>query len=219
VVFDEELGFATGAWVAAGCREGSPGKSARKSFAAIAMAGSDDGNRASAAASVDYLEEKVKSVEFHEQAGIGHEWPRELMPYYGWWLDVQEGRFTPGACKAFAWADAGRLGEIAADGTGGKAGAFAYVYDKDATTDADAKELENEVLRDPAVHSRRPPLTPETASGAALEEFRATANENSLPAVIVHDPAGKPKSVVTAPFKAKTLAAALNVVAPSKKPP
>lgn len=219
MVFDPDLGFATGAWVAAGCREGSPEKSARKTFGAIAFAGSEDPNRSAAQATVGYLEDKVKSVEFHEQAGIGHEWPRELMPYFGWWLDVQEGRFTPGACRAFEWDDPVRLTQVVEGGTGVKAGAFAYVYDAAAVDDAAAKELENDLFRDPSVQFFGRQLVALMAQRDVLDGALAAAKVKSVPAVVVFDASGKVKNVLTAPFKAKSLASALKAVAPEKKQP
>ena len=45
----------------------------------------------------------MRSAEVRLQPNLGHKWPRELMPYYDWWVGVQEGRFTPGETLAFDW--------------------------------------------------------------------------------------------------------------------
>ena len=41
------------------------------------------------------LEGKVRTGEVRIQPGLGHAWPDKLIPYYSWWLGVQEGLRLP----------------------------------------------------------------------------------------------------------------------------
>ena len=103
VAFDEELRFSSACWIAAGYRGAKVPKHAEKGLGVLALAGSEDGNRDAAENTPRLLRDKVRSAEVRLQPGLGHKWPRELMPYYDWWVGVQEGRFEPGVTLAFEW--------------------------------------------------------------------------------------------------------------------
>ena len=98
VAFDEDLHCTTACWIAAGFDGGTIPKYAKKEMAAMALAGSEDPNRKAAEATVDRLQDKVRTVECHIQQGLAHAWPEKLVPYYEWWLGAMEGRFVPGEC-------------------------------------------------------------------------------------------------------------------------
>ena len=219
IAFDPELKFTSGAWVAAGCRSGAPDRKQAKTFDAIALAGTEDGNRSSAEATVPYLRDKVRSVEVHLQEGLGHKWPRELMPYYGWWITAIEGRFELGSTRAFPWKDAAALTKIRAEGTGYKGGAFAYVYAPGDAENPLTKQLENEFLRDPTVQFFGRQIQAFKLNREEAGELLAGVKLKTTPAIVTFDKKGKPKKVVEVPKKAKLISAALKSVAVRKKAP
>ncbi len=217
VVFDEELRYTSATWVAAGYQGGKPPKYAKKGMGVLALAGSLDGNRKAAEDTPRLLGEDVRSAEVRIEEGIGHEWPKGQMPYYGWWLGVQEGRFVPGVTLAFAWDEAAEA--VPAPSDDGKSGSFVYWYADADTESADAKAFQNEVLQDPAVRFFGGQCRAAKRERAAhAEEFDALKLAGT-PAVVVYDTKGKLKKALAGDVSAKSLAAALRSVAAVKKLP
>jgi hypothetical protein len=216
-VFDPELRFRSACWVAAGFNGGTPPKHAKKEMGVLALAGAEDPNRAAAEKTPQLLEGKVRTAEVRIQPGLDHKWPDQLMPYFGWWLGAQEGRFVPGACAAFEWTaspDAAREAAAA-----GGAGWFVYWYaDADAPNEL-ARTFQNDVLRDPLVQRFGSQLPCAKVSREVDPDGFAKSALKQTPAVVVHDAAGKAKAVLQGKFDAKALAAALRSVARDKSLP
>jgi len=218
VVFDADLYFTSACWVAAGYQGGKPPKHAKKGMGVLALAGGDDANRRPAEATPGMLEDDVRSVEVRIQPGLGHKWPHELMPYYGWWLGVQEGRFVPGETLAFEWEDGDTDPPPPSDD--GKSGSFVYWYS--ATDDAEselAKLFQNELLQDPAVRFFGTQLRAAKRERTEHEERFAELKLKTTPALVTYDRKGKLKKAVSGKLKAKSIAAALRSVAAMKKLP
>ena len=120
---------------------------------ALALAGGDDGNRAAAEATPKALEDSVRTAEVRIQPGLGHAWPDKLIPYFNWWVGVQEGRFVPGECGAFEWKPSPRDAADAA--AAAKRGHFVVWFGPgdlaDAKALAKAKSFQNDSLRDSLV--------------------------------------------------------------------
>lgn len=217
IVFDEELHFTSACWVAAGYKGGKPPKHAKKGMGVLAMAGSEDGNRSSAEATPKLLGDSVRSAEARIQQGLGHEWPRELTPYYGWWVGVQEGRFVPGETLAFTWDESDADPPPPAED--GKSGSFVYWYATDDTANEDAKVFQNETLQDPAVRFFGGQLRAVKRERSADPEAFAAAKLEETPAIVVYDAKGKAKKTLQGEIKVKTLASALRSVAAEKRMP
>ena len=217
IAFDEALRCQSACWVASGYKGGKPPKHAKKEMGVIALAGGDDPNKDAAEATPKMLADKVRTAESRIQPGIGHAWPDKLVPYYSWWLCVQEGRFTPGVCAAFEWKD---LAQAAIDaGVAAKTGAFVWWFSSAAQSDEKAKAFQNDTLRDALVQRFGSQLV---AAKVELESDAAgfaKAGLKATPAVVVYDAAGKVKAVFDGKLDAKSLSAALRSVAPDKTLP
>lgn len=220
VAFDESLRFQSACWVAAGFNGGKPPKHAKKEMGALALAGAEDPNRDAAEKTVQLLEDKVRTVECRIQPDLDHKWPSLLMPYFSWWLTVQEGRFTPGVCGAFEWKDTPQAALEAAAAATAKTGSFVYWYATaaDAANDK-AKAFQNDTTRDALVQRFGRQLPAAKADRDADAEGFAKAGLKTTPAVVVYDAAGKVKTVLQDKIDAKALAAALRSVAPDKSLP
>jgi len=218
VAFDPDLRFTSACWVAAGYKEGKPPPHAAKGMGVLAMAGEKDPNRPFAEATVDLLEGKVRSVEFRMEPGAKHEWTPRQMPYYGWWLGVQEGRFTPGSTRSLDWLEptGDPQGAMAAK----KLGGFVYWYSsEDDGVNEKAKQFENATLQDPLVRFLGNQLV---AWKQDRKDFPANflgAGLKSTPAVVVYQPLGTVVKVLEGDIKPAALAAALRAVAKEKSPP
>jgi predicted esterase len=217
VAFDEELRFSSACWIAAGYKGGKPPKHAKKGMGVLALAGSEDSNRSAAESTPKLLGDDVRSAEVRLQPGLGHEWPDELMPYYSWWVGVQEGRFTPGETLAFAWDSSDTLPPPPADD--GKSGSFVYWYAEGDTENELAITLQNETLQDPIVRFFGGQLRAVKRERGADEEAFAAAKLKLTPAIVVYDAKGKAKKTLQGKIKARSLAAALRSVARVKKLP
>ncbi len=217
VVFDEDLRFTSACWIAAGHRGGKPPKHARKGMGVIALAGAQDGNRDAAEATPGMLEDDVRSAECRIQPDLGHEWPGELIPYFAWWLGVQEGRFVPGVTLAFEWNDGTDDPPPPADD--GKSGSFVYWFSADDAESELAKTFQNETLQDPAVRFFGTQLRAAKRDRADDEERFTELKLKGTPAIVVFDAKGKLKKALSGKIKAKSLAAALRSAAARKKPP
>ncbi len=217
VAFDEDLRFTSATWVAAGFTGGSVPKHARRGMGALALAGEKDPNRDEAERTVDLLQGKVRSVMCRVQPGKAHEWPDALMPFYGWWLEVQEGRFVPGECLPFDWIEDPAKGPALSAER--RTGALAYLYSKDQAADPVAKALQNEVLLDPLVQRfGRQCVAWRLERGEAADLLR-DQKVAGTPAVVVFDPSGKPVKALSGKIAPPVLAAALRSVAPDKSMP
>lgn len=215
VVFDEELPFASATWVAAGYRgEGKVPKRARDGMGVLALAGSEDGNRDAAEATPDALREDVRSVAVRLQPGLGHEWPDDLMPFYGWWLGVQEGRYVPGETLAFDWQPWTDDATTALDGSS-KAGGFLYLYAPD--DEELGRVMQNELHLDLDVQFLGAQLTAWKADAGENPELLARFKAKSTPAIVVFDGKGKVKKTLTGKLSVSKLAKALRPVAPIRK--
>ena len=229
VVFDEGLRFQSATWVAAGYKGGKPPKHAKKELGVLAFAGGDDPNRSAAASTVPALEGKVRSAEVRIQPGIGHEWPTKLMPYYGWWAGVQEGRYTPGDCAVYEWAESPAA--ALADAAARKTGALVYWWSAEdggsTAKDANAAEarrdksraFQNDALRDNLVQHFGVQLAAAQCDRASDPEGFAKTGLKTTPALVVYDSAGKVKAKIEDKPDPKTIASAFRSVAPDKSLP
>ena len=218
VAFDGDLRPCSAAWVAAGCTAGAP-KWAKANMGVIAMAGTEDGNASSARDTVKILNGKVRSVEVRFQPGLGHKWPRELMPYFQWWMGAMEGRFVPGEDMNFEWGES--IDEAVASLSNAKrGGVFIYAYQASDAEKAVAKSLQNVALMDPLVRHYGNQLRPVKLDFAKHREALEALGVKSTPALVVLSRKGKPKKVLgEKSLKARKIASALKSVAPNKKPP
>jgi predicted esterase len=217
VALDPDLRFTSACWIAAGFNGGKFPKHAKKEMGVLALAGSKDANRGAAEKTPELARDKVRMAEVRIQKGIGHEWPEEHIPYYGWWMGMLEGRFEPGVTLAFHWHESGA--EALAAAKEEKAGAFAYWFSEDDAGNELARTFQNAVLQDRAVrffgkqsHAWKLDRSEDEEGFAALELKRT-------PAVVVYDRTGAVKKVLQGKIKAKSLAGALKSVAKTKKLP
>ena len=218
VAFDEELKFSSACWIAAGFKGGKPPAHAKKGMGALALAGSEDGNRDAAEQTPKLLDGKMRSAECRIQPGLGHAWPEKLMPYYRWWLLVQEGRFVPGECAAFEWA--GTPAEAIAAAKTRKTGAFVYLYGPDQEADPAAKAFQNDVFRDPLVQRYGSQLVAAKQAAPPGDLALKGHGFKETPAIVVMDGDGKTLKTLSGPkMTAAALAAAFRLAAPDKSPP
>lgn len=217
VAFDEALRFQSATWLAAGFNGGKSPKHAKKEMGVLALAGAQDGNRGAAEATPKLLRDKVRSAECRIQPGLDHAWPGELVPYWTWWLGVQEGRFVPGDCAAFAWRESAQAAIDA--GAAAKTGAFVYWWSAEDAKNEKARQFQNELLRDPLVQRFGSQLPSAKCDRAADAEGFARAGLAATPAVVVYDAAGKAKHTFSKPTDAPALAAALRKLAPDRSLP
>ncbi len=216
VALDNELRFQSATWIAGGYTGGKLPKHA-KEMGVLALAGAEDGNRNAAEATPKATRDDVRMAEVRIQPNLGHKWPRELMPYYAWWLGVQEDRYVPGETMAFDWR-ASRDEALAAIPES-KAGGIEYWYSEDDTDNEQARFLQNDVLQDHAVRFFGEQLTAWKLDRKEHEETFAALKIKGTPAVVVYDKKGKPKKTLTGKIKASSLAKALKFVARDKKLP
>ncbi|MBM4013523.1 MAG: hypothetical protein FJ293_00960 [Planctomycetes bacterium] len=220
LAFDEALRVQSACWVAAGFQGGSVPRHAKKEMGVLALAGSDDANRDAAEKTVALLDEKVQSVECRLQPGLGHAWPEKLVPYLSWWLEVQEGRYVPGKCAAFEWQASPQAALDAAAAGPAKAGSFVWWYSSSGDLKNEkAKAFQNQATRHRLVQHYGQQLAAAKVDRDADAEGFAKAGLKATPAVVVHDAAGKVKTILQDKIDPKALAAALRAVAPDKSPP
>jgi len=220
LAFDEALRFQSACWVAAGYADGNVPKHAKKMMGVLALVGGDDPNRGAAEKTVTLLDDKVRTVECRVQPGLGHAWPDKLVPYLSWWLQVQEGRCTPGVCAAFEWNGSPQAALDAAASAATRCGAFVWWYSTSAdASNEKAKAFQNDTTRARLVQHFGQQLAAAKADRDADAEGFAKAGLKTTPAVVVYDAAGKVKSVFQDKIDPKALAAALRSVAPDKSQP
>lgn len=184
LVFDDDLHFVSGCWMAAGYDGGKVPKWAKKEFGAIALAGAQDGNAAHAKATVPKLYDKVRNVEYHIQPNLGHAWTRELEPYLFWWYLVMDGRFTPGDDMSFQWGSdiEAAKEKMAAE----KLGGFVWFYSEaDDAESEEAKRVQHEVFFDPLVRKYGNQLVPLRLKREEHEDLFKSFKFKSTPAIAV----------------------------------
>ena len=145
LAFDEDLRPCSATWVASGCKVSKVPKWAAAGMGVLALAGSNDGNARSARDTVKILDGKVRSVGVRLQPGLGHEWPRKLMPYFKWWMDAMDGRFVPGVDMNFDWGDSLDKALTSLSGRK-KGGVIVYAFQASDADDPVAKALQNQHL-------------------------------------------------------------------------
>ena len=218
LAFDEELKCASATWVASGCTGGQVPKWAKKGMGVLAMAGERDPNLEVARKTVDLLGDKVRTAMWRSQPGKAHEWPDGLMPFFGWWVEVQEGRFTPGECLPFDWIEDPK--GAAALMVSKKTGGLAYIWSKDQASDPAAKAFQNELLLDPLVQRFGRQLVAWKAERAdAPGPVAGEKAPPEPPCVLVYDAQGVRVKALQGKVTAAALAAALRSVAPDKSMP
>jgi poly(3-hydroxybutyrate) depolymerase len=220
VAFDEKLRFRTATWIAAGFNGGKPPRHAKKEMGCLALAGAQDGNRGAAEGTVKLLEDKVRFVDCRIQPNLGHAFPRELVPYWQYVMEVMEGRFTPGDQRSYEWAsDLGTARKRMADE---KLGGFAYVW----SSEADEKETElTRAYQNEALFDRITGFFGRQLVAVKLEKGEAAdlieeARIKATPAIVVFKRGGaKVAKVLTGKLKPRKLASALRSVARVRKLP
>jgi predicted esterase len=218
LVFDEEIEFASGCWMAAGYDGGKVPRRAKTEFGAIALAGAQDGNAAHAKATVDKLFDKVRNVEYHLQPNLGHAWTRELEPYYFWWIKVMDGRFTPGDDMSFPW---GKDVEAAkAKMAAEKKGGFLWFYSEADAENEELRRVQHRVFFHPLVRKFGNQLVPLRLKREEHEELFASFRFKSTPAIAVLKPDfKKSKTLEGKKIKETTLAKELRKYAKDKAIP
>ena len=219
IAFDDELQPCSATWVASGCTEVKAPKWAREHMGALALAGSQDANAKAAAATVKILGDQVRSVGVRFQPGLGHSWPTKLMPYFRWWMDAMDGRFTPGVDMNFDWGD--RLDRALSSMAGQKKGGIiVYAWDPSDADKPIARKLSNELLMDLHVQHYGRQLEAVMLEYGKHKETLEAYGVTSTPALVVLKPDGKKKKVLLEKdMKAKKIAVAFKSLAPNKKKP
>ncbi|MHC4924643.1 MAG: hypothetical protein ACYTG4_11295 [Planctomycetota bacterium] len=218
VALDPALRFRSACWIAAGFRGGKVPPHGKKEMGVLALAGMQDGNRNAAEQTPKLLRKKVRSAMVRLQPDLGHEWPEALMPFYGWWLEVQEGRYEPGRTFAFDWMTDEETA-LAVLGENRKGG-VAYWFDETDKDDAVAKRVQNDVLMDPLVQHFGGQLVAWRMDRAKHAARFAELKLKETPAVVVFKPNGKvAKTLQGKKVSPGSLAKVLRSVAPDKKMP
>ncbi len=216
LAFDEKLLFRTACWVDSGFKGGSVPKRA-KSMGALCIVGDTDTARVLAEATPRQLKGKVRSAEVRVAEGVGSTFPAGELPYYAWWLGVQEGRFTPGDTLAFDWEE--EFVDVGERGAAEAKGGFVYWYSSSDAKSDDAKALQNAALHDQRVRFFGGQLLAWKASREDhLDAFDALGLTET-PAIVVYDAKGKVKKKLQGTISSKALAKALASVAANKKFP
>ena len=219
LAFDEDLRPCSATWVAAGFRGGQVPKWAKTELGALAMAGSEDANCRSARDTVTVLRNKVRNVEVQVQQGLDHKYPRELVGYHKWWMDVQDGRLMPGDDRAYPWSEDLDAGIATQAQVKKKGGVLVWLYtQKDAESEV-ARHIQRTALFDAEVRFLGKQLAcvklDVTEDTSALERLGV----KTVPALVVLDKKGKVKKTYEGEFKVKKLARTLRGVAPVRTMP
>jgi predicted esterase len=219
IALDEELPFASACWIAAGYRGGKVPKDARERLGALALAGSEDGNRDAAEATVTALGDKVRSVECRLQPGLGHEWPRELMPYYFWWLGRMEGRYDADQDLSFEWRD--DVEAAKAEMKENKRAGLIWFHDPADGEDekGDALYLQRVVWMHPQVRFFAGQLVLLCLERAAHQELFDSFRLKQTPALVVLKPSFKKLKVLKKRVPPEPLAKLLRAVSPVQEMP
>jgi hypothetical protein len=217
LVFDKKLPFVTGCWMGSGFGGGKMPARAKKEMAALALAGEKDYALGACKGTVKRLRGKVRSVEFRMQPELEHDIPRDLMPYYHYWLTVMEGRFTPGEDESFDWRYDMKPGrEIMAEE---KRGGFVFFYSTDDEKSEDARHAEHVVLFDPRVRFFGEQAQPVMLDRSLDKELFASLGLTKTPAIVVMKPDGTVVKTFEGRIEAKDVAKSLRSVAKAKSMP
>ena len=219
LVFDEDLHFISGCWMAAGYDGGKVPKWARRDFGAMALAGAQDGNASFAEATVDKLYDKVRNVEHHIQPNLGHAWTRELEPYMWWWFKVMDGRFTPGDDMSFKWGSDVEAAKAKMETE--KLGGFVWFYsEQDDAESEEAQRVQHEVFFDPLVRKYGNQLVPLRLKREEHQELFDSLKFKSTPAIaVLKKDFKKSKTFEGKKIKNTALAKELRKYAPDKSFP
>ncbi|MEE8104914.1 MAG: hypothetical protein V3T86_05215 [Planctomycetota bacterium] len=218
LAFDDELKPCSATWIGAGYRGARVPKWAKKHLGVLALAGAQDPNANAAQKTVPMLRDKVRSAECRLQDDLGHKWPTALMSYLQWWMDTNEGRFTPGVDENFAWTD--ELEEAQTKVAGGKrGGVLVYFWDKADAENPQAKLLSNSVLMDPAVRHYGGQLRAIKFERTIFTIEAEKYGVKTTPALVVLNTKGAVKKKIEGKFKPRSVAKALRSVAPNRRPP
>ncbi len=220
VAFDAKLRVRTATYIAAGYSGGKPPRSAKKEMGILALAGAQDGNRGAAQATVSALEKKVKFADCRIQPNLGHAFPRELVPYWTWVMEVMEGRFTAGDQRSYEWAT--DLATARRDMETRKVGGFAYIW----SSKADEKETAlTKLYQNEALFGRIAGFFGRQLVALKLEkkdaaELIVEAKVKATPAIVVFKRGGaKVAKVLTGKTSTSKVASAFRSVAKNRKMP
>jgi dienelactone hydrolase len=218
IAFDEDLHMVSACWVAAGCSGGKVPRRAKREMGAMALAGTEDPNRNAAESTVTVLEDKVRCVECRLQPNLGHKFPRELLPYYFYWVKVMDGRFVPGEDLSFDWTADPEAARQRMETQ--KLGALLYFYSKEDGENEQARRVQNEVFFDRYVRHFGSQLVAIKLERAEHEDLFEELRLRATPAIAVlaHD-FDVSKSFEGKRIKASSLAGALRKIAPDKRVP
>lgn len=218
LAFDDDLHPCSATWIAAGFRGGHVPKWAKKELGAIALAGGEDPNLSAARATVPALRDKVRNVEVQVEPGLGHEFPRTLMPYLKWWMGVQEGRLTPGDDLGFDWTEDLDAALASQEGVK-KGGVLVWAFAAEDVENPLAKDLQHVVFFDPEIRFLGRQIPCVKLDLATHAEVIAGLGIQTTPALVVLDRKGKVKKRFEDKFKAKKIARTLRGVAPKRTMP
>ncbi len=220
VALDEKLQFRTACWIAAGFRGGGLPRHAKKEMGCLALAGAEDGNRTAAVGTIRVLEKKVKWVDCRLQPDLGHELPTKLWPFYGYFLEVFEGRFEPGYDLSYNWRN--DLDEARAEMTKSDIGGFVYLYSKspDEKERALTKALQHGALMDRTARFFGDQLVAVKLEKEAAATLIEKERIKKFPAIITFKRGGKSASkTLQGKISAGKLASTLRRVARIKRLP
>lgn len=219
IAFDDELRPCSATWVAAGFLGGKVPNWAKTGLGAIAMAGTEDANCDEAQQTVTVLKDKVRSVEVQTQQGLGHKYPRELVGYHKWWMDVMDGRIVAGDDRGLPWTedlDAGIQSQAAVKKKGG---VFVWLYTQADAESELGRHIQRTVFFDGEIRFLGKQLAcvkiDVTEDQSVMERFKV----KTAPALVVLNKSGKVKKVFEEKIKASKVARTLRGVAPNRTMP
>jgi hypothetical protein len=202
VAFDEALGCRTATWIDGGWGGGSVAKWAKEELNGLFLTGAREGpSRVEAhrkAASL--LGDRVLRSLAHEapqEPGLGRsrkedpEFPVSLVPFWGYFMECMEGRFTPGRDLSFEWGE--DLEQARAAMAERKTGGLVYVYAEkpDGPESERTRTLQNEVLFDRVVRHFAGQLVPVKLEKSKAKDLLESAKVAETPALIVFKRGGK----------------------------
>ena len=199
IAFRDDLRFRTCTWVSWSFAGGTTPKWVREHLSGLFLWGEDEGKSRvdRYLKGLDLLGEKARTAVGKAEPGLGRnekdepEFPVKLVPFYGYFLECMEGRFTPGRDLSFEWLDS--LPEGVAAMKEGKTGGLVYVHDPagDAPTMERTKTLQNEIFFDRIVRHFAGQLVPVRLEKAAAKELLEKEKVKELPALLVFKKGGK----------------------------
>ena len=207
LAFDEKMHFLSATFVASGWQGRRPPKKARKRMGILALVGSEDGNRPHALQIPKLLGKSVRRAEVRVQPGLGHAWPRKLMPFFAWWIEALEGRCQPGVDMNFEWItdlDAARATMVQEKRKG-----MIYFYSREEEDGDLTRKLQCETFFDPRVRFYGAQLVPILLDIAEHPDLREAFRLKEGPAIVLLDQHFKEPKVLPGKVSASKLAKAL----------